>query len=66
MSRSKIKIELEMRGLHKEPLGVDVVEPPILFALQREGITVVDGQQLMSDARVIKTQDEISLLNTRP
>jgi Xaa-Pro aminopeptidase len=31
--------------------------------LQREGITVVDGQQLMSDARVIKTQDEISLLN---
>ena len=34
-----------------------------LFALQKEGITVVDGQQLMSDARVIKTQDEISLLN---
>jgi Xaa-Pro aminopeptidase len=60
----KIKIELEMRGLHKQPLGIDVVEPPILFALQREGITVVDGQQLMSDARVIKTQDEISLLNT--
>jgi len=41
-----------------------VVEPPILFALQKEGITVVDGQQLMSDARVIKTQDEIALLNT--
>src|ERR1700727_612831 len=60
----KIKIELEMRGLHKEPLGIDVVEPPILFVVQRKGITVVDGQQLMSDARVIKTQDEISLLNT--
>src|SRR4029079_16989811 len=60
----KIKMELEMRGLYKEPLGIDVVEPPILFALQKEGITVVDGQQLMSDARVIKTQDEISLLNT--
>ena len=59
----KIKIELEMRGLQKEPVGIDVVEPPILFALQREGINVVDGQQLMSDARVIKTQDEISLLN---
>ncbi len=58
----KIRIELEQRGLHKEPLGVDVVEPPILFALQKEGITVVDGQQLMSDAREIKTQDEISLL----
>src|SRR6266849_8649749 len=60
----KIKLELEMRGLHKQPLGIDVVEPPVLFALQKEGITVVDGQQLMSDARVIKTQDEIALLNT--
>src|SRR5882762_9158951 len=38
----KIKVELEKRGLHKEPLGIDIVEPPILFALQREGITVVD------------------------
>src|SRR6266704_2803615 len=43
----KIRIELESRGLMKEWLGVDVVEPPILFALQKEGITVVDGQQLM-------------------
>jgi Xaa-Pro aminopeptidase len=59
----KIRIELEERGLHKEPVGVDVVEPPIMFALQREGLNVVDGQQVMSDARVIKTQDEISLLN---
>jgi len=59
----KIKVELEKRGLQKEPLGIDVVEPPILFALQKEGITIVDGQQLMSDARVIKSQDEISLLN---
>jgi Xaa-Pro aminopeptidase len=59
----KIRVELEMRGLLNEPLGVDIVEPPILFALQKEGITIVDGQQLMSDVRVIKTQDEITLLN---
>src|SRR5512138_1418413 len=59
----KIRIELEERGLHKEPLGVDVVELPVLFALQKEGITVVDGQQLMQEARVIKTQDEITLLS---
>jgi Xaa-Pro aminopeptidase len=58
----KIKVELEQRGLHKEPVGVDVVEPPVLFALQKEGLTIVDGQQLLSDAREIKTQDEISLL----
>jgi Xaa-Pro aminopeptidase len=58
----KIRVELDARGLLKAPVGVDVVEPPILLALQREGITVVDGQQLLSDAREIKTQDEISLL----
>jgi Xaa-Pro aminopeptidase len=59
----KIKRELQILGLEKEPLGVDVIEMPILFALQKEDIRLVDGQQLMSDARVIKTQDEISLLN---
>src|SRR5207237_10680877 len=56
----KIKVELEMRGLLKEPLGGAVVEPPILFARQKAGITVVDGQQLRSDARTLKTQDEIA------
>ena len=34
----------------------------MLFALQKEGLNIVDGQQLMSDAREIKTVDEISLL----
>jgi len=58
----KIRVELESRGLLGEPVGIDVVEPPILFALQREGVKVVDGQQLLSDAREIKTQDEVSLL----
>jgi Xaa-Pro aminopeptidase len=60
----KIRIELEERGLLNEPLGVDAVELPVLFALQAEGIKVVDGQQLMQQARVIKTQDEITLLNS--
>src|SRR6184192_4106076 len=43
----KIRVELEARGLLHEPLGVDMVELPVLFALQKEGIKVVDGQQLM-------------------
>jgi Xaa-Pro aminopeptidase len=60
----KIRVELEERGLQNEPVGVDAIEPPVLFALQAEGIQVVDGQQLMQEARVIKTQDEITLLNT--
>jgi Xaa-Pro aminopeptidase len=60
----KIRVELEERGLLNEPLGVDAIELPVLFALQAEGIKVVDGQQLMQQARIIKTQDEITLLNS--
>ena len=61
---AKIRRSLEERGLLGEPVGVDVVEPAVLFALQREGIQIVDGQQLMQNARVIKTRDEITLLDT--
>lgn len=60
----KIRVELEARGLLKEPLGVDVIELPVLFALQAEGIRVVDGQGLMQEVRKIKTQDEITCLTT--
>jgi len=38
----KIRIELEMRGLHKEPVGIDIIELPVLFALQKEGIICED------------------------
>lgn len=58
----KIHRELARFGLLNEPLGVDVVEMPILMALQRRGITVIDGQQVFMEARRIKTDDEISLL----
>jgi Xaa-Pro aminopeptidase len=60
----KIRVELEERGLLGEPLGVDVVELPVLRALEQAGITVVDCQALMQDVRKIKTWDEIVLLNT--
>jgi Xaa-Pro aminopeptidase len=58
----KVAAELREHGMADAPLGVDVVELPILFALQAEGIEVVDGQQLFLEARRIKTPDEISLL----
>lgn len=58
----KIKVELEKHGLMNEPLGVDVIELPILAALQKVGIQVVDGQQVFLEARRIKTKDEIGLL----
>jgi Xaa-Pro aminopeptidase len=60
----KIRVELEQRGLLGEPIGVDVVEPAVLFAFQAEGIDVLDGQQLMQESRKLKTRDEITLLNT--
>jgi Xaa-Pro aminopeptidase len=60
----KVRVELEARGLHREPVGVDLVELPVLRALEAEGLTVVDGQQLMQDVRLIKTEDEITLLST--
>ncbi|MCE7004370.1 Xaa-Pro peptidase family protein [Kibdelosporangium philippinense] len=59
---AKIKRELDAQGLSGEPLGIDVVEPPVLFALQEAGIRVVDGQQVFMEARRIKTPDEITLL----
>ena len=54
---------LRFEGVADMPLGVDVVEPPMMFALQREGIEVRDAQQVLLDARQIKSMDEIVLLN---
>ena len=49
-------------GLTGQPIGVDVIEPPVWFALQELGIPVVDGQQVFLEARRVKTSDEIGLL----
>ena len=54
---------LKENGLAHMPVGLDVVEPPFLFEMQRQGLTVSDAQQSMLDARVIKNRDEIMLLN---
>jgi len=58
----KVADVLREHGLAGEPLGVDLIEMPVLAALQSEGIDVVDGQQVFLDARRIKTPDEITLL----
>ena len=60
----KIRVELDERGLLGEPVGVDVIELPVLEALQEAGVQVVDGQALMQNVRKLKTADEITLLNT--
>jgi Xaa-Pro aminopeptidase len=58
----EIKGLLEDAGVVDQPVGVDIVEPPFLFEMQRQGLRVVDAQQLMLDARQIKSSDEIMLL----
>ena len=54
---------LKDAGVADLPIGVDIVEPPFLFEMQRQGLKVVDAQQLMLDARQIKSLDEIALLS---
>lgn len=60
---AEIKAILVEEGVADMPLGIDVVEPPMLFELQRLGIEVRDGQQTMLQAREVKNIDEIALLN---
>jgi Xaa-Pro aminopeptidase len=60
---SEIKGMLRDAGVDDQPVGVDIVEPPFLFEMQRQGLTILDAQQLMLDARLIKSSDEIVLLN---
>jgi len=54
---------LKAQGVADMPVGVDIVEPPMLFALQQEGLEIRDAQQVFLDARQIKSMDEIILLN---
>jgi Xaa-Pro aminopeptidase len=60
----EIKGLLEDAGVAGMPVGVDVAELPMVFELQRLGLDVRDGQQVMLDARQIKSPDEIVLLST--
>jgi Xaa-Pro aminopeptidase len=54
---------LREHGLAGEPVGVDVVELPVLRALEREGLHIEDGHGFMQDVRAIKTPDEVALLD---
>jgi Xaa-Pro aminopeptidase len=55
---------LRAEGAANMPIGVDIAEPPMIAALEAEGLTVRDAQQVMLDAREVKSIDEIILLNT--
>jgi Xaa-Pro aminopeptidase len=54
---------LREHGVANMPLGVDIIEPPMMFELEKAGLKIKDGQQVMLEAREIKSADEIALLN---
>jgi Xaa-Pro dipeptidase len=59
----EIKSILDAEGVANMAVGLDVVEPPMLFELQKLGIDVRDGQQTLLQAREVKNIDELTLLN---
>jgi Xaa-Pro dipeptidase len=61
---AEIRSILDEQGVLGLPLGVDIAETPMILELQRVGIEVRDAQQVMLDARLIKSPDEIMLLST--
>ena len=59
----EIKSLLDAEGVGDMPLGIDVVEPPLMLELQKLGVEVRDAQQTMLLAREVKNIDELMLLN---
>ncbi len=55
---------LRSHGVADMPIGVDIAELPMILELQGAGLDVRDGQQVMLDARQIKSPDELALLST--
>jgi Xaa-Pro aminopeptidase len=55
--------ELAERGLAGEPIGADVPDMTTVLALQRKGIHLTDSQPVMLEARRIKSEDELALLD---
>ncbi len=51
------------QGVLGQPIGIDIVELPFLFEMQKAGVEVRDAQQTMLDARQIKNKDELMLLS---
>jgi Xaa-Pro aminopeptidase len=61
---AEIQSELRAAGVAGMPIGVDIAETPMFLELLRAGLDVRDAQQVMLDARLIKSRDEIALLST--
>jgi Xaa-Pro dipeptidase len=57
-----IKTVLEENGVADMPIGVDTVDLYLLEAMRGQGLDVVNGWDAMWDARVIKSPEEIRII----
>ncbi len=65
LSRSavaEIKAVLAQHGVADMPIGVDEMEMYLLEALQDAGLCVVNGYDAMFDARMVKSPDELKII----
>lgn len=53
---------LKEYGVEKKPVGMDIADIPLIRTLEKRGLEIVDGQEVMLEARIAKTKDEIELL----
>lgn len=58
----EIKGLLEEHGVADLPCGIDVSNFNMMQACQKAGIKLVDGNHVMTTARLVKTEDEIECL----
>jgi Xaa-Pro aminopeptidase len=59
---TRIHRELADRQLADQPLGIDLTDMETLYSLQRQGIETANAQPVLMQARALKTDDEIALL----
>ena len=57
----------ELKGILSDhgvqgPVGFDLMDVPMIQAVGREGIEIADGQEVLLEARAIKSPDEVKLL----
>lgn len=53
---------LKEYGVDKKPVGMDIADIPLIRTLEKRGLEIVDGQEVMLEARITKTKDEVELL----
>jgi Xaa-Pro aminopeptidase len=57
-----LKMVLTENSIKSNVVGVDIIDSQLILALQEAGFKLGDGQDVMLEARLIKTEDEIMII----